>query len=452
MGALRAIAMRDLWANLPADAQDALFAVLLLTPALITGMIVLRGYAPGALVVAMLRRFAGVNAVFILLIAISVAVGIGLTAQERALRQGSAAAAAKFDLVVGAPGSEITLMLAAVYLQPSDVPLITGAQYAALAAADGVTLAAPIAFGDSFDGAPVVGTTAEFVSYIAGPLTDGAMFTKPGEAVAGAYAPVAVGDTFLPIHGESEAHAKGDHHTDEDAEEHAAPTLITGRMAPTGTPWDRAILVPVEAVWQVHGLANGHAPGDDGHLGAPFDAAYFPGTPAVLVRATGISALYALKSQFTTADTMAVFPGTVLAQLHSLMRDVRTAMSLLALVTQALVGLAVLAGLMILGRLYTRHLALLRALGAPRRFVFAVVWSYSAVLILIGAALGLALGWAAATGLSALITARTDVLVTARLGWTEVHLVAGFVSLTLLFATLPAFAALRRPVLDGLRT
>jgi putative ABC transport system permease protein len=445
--------MLDLWANQSATVQDALFALLLVMPAIIAGVIVLRGYAPGALVMAMLRRFAGVNAVFILLIAISVAVGIGLTAQERGLRQGSAAAAAKFDLVVGAPGSEITLMLAAVYLQPSDVPLLTGAQYAQLAAADGVTLAAPIAFGDSFDGAPVVGTTAAFVTYLAGPLADGVMFAQPGQAVAGAYAPVIVGQTFMPIHGVEDAHHGAEDGEDhEDHEEHNAPTLITGRMAATGTPWDRAILVPVEAVWMVHGLANGHAPGHDDHLGAPFDADYFPGTPAVLVRATGISALYALQSHFSTADTMAVFPGTVLAQLHALMRDVRTAMSLLALVTQGLVTLAVLAGLMILGRLYTRHLSLLRALGAPRRFVFAVVWSYSAVLIIIGAGLGLVLGWGAATGISALITARTDVLVTASLGWTEVHLVAGFVSLTLLFATLPAFAALRRPVLDGLRT
>ena len=119
--------MADLWAGQSADMQDALFALLLIVPAGLLGAVILRGYAPGALVAAMLRRFAGVNVVFTLLIAVSVAVGIGLTAQERALRQGSAAAAAKFDLIVGAPGSEITLMLAAVYLQPSDVALLGGA-------------------------------------------------------------------------------------------------------------------------------------------------------------------------------------------------------------------------------------------------------------------------------------------------------------------------------------
>ena len=57
---------------------------------------------------------------------------------------------------------EVTAMLAAVYLQPSDLVLVTGAQYTEIAGAEGVAFAAPIAFGDSYLGAPVVGTTARF--------------------------------------------------------------------------------------------------------------------------------------------------------------------------------------------------------------------------------------------------------------------------------------------------
>ena len=36
---------------------------------------------------------------------------------------------------------------------------------------------------------------------------------------------------------------------------------IVGRMRPTGTPWDRAIVVPIEYNWSVHGLGTGHAGG-----------------------------------------------------------------------------------------------------------------------------------------------------------------------------------------------
>jgi putative ABC transport system permease protein len=52
---------------------------------------------------------------------------------------------------------------------------------------------------------------------------------------------------------------------------------------------------------------------------------------------------------------------------------------------------------------------------------------------------------------SRIITARTDVLVTASVTWTEAHLVAGFVSLTLMLALMPAWAATRRPLLTDLR-
>ncbi|TGD67329.1 ABC transporter permease [Tabrizicola sp. WMC-M-20] len=434
----------DLWAGLPAVVQDAATVVLLLLPGVVTGVLVLRGFAPGRLVRAMLRRFSVVNAVFVGLIAVSVAIGIGLTAQERGLRQGSARAAAAFDLILAAPGSEITLMFAAVYLQPSDVPLLTGAQYAEVAADPDVAFAAPIAFGDSYLGAPVVGTTAEFVTHLAGPLREGQMFTTASEAVAGAFVPVATGETFSPAHGHGPA-------AEEDAH-HGAAYTVTGRMAPTGSPWDRAILVPVEGVWEVHGLANGHAPSAGNRIGPPFDAAYFPGTPAILVRADALWGNYALQSRYTRADMMAFFPGTVLAQLHGLMRDIREAMSLMALVTQVLVTVSILAGLMILTRIFARGLALLRAIGAGRRFVFAVVWSYSATLIAAGSLIGLALGWLAAIGFSRVITARTDVLVTATVSWTEVQLVAGFVSLTLLLALLPALAATRRPLLTDLRS
>lgn len=433
-----------LWADLPAVVQDIAIVIVMLLPGVATGAVVLRGFAPWRLVRAMLRRFSAANAVFVALIAVSIAIGVGLTAQERGLRQGSARAAERFDLILAAPGSEITTMLAAVYLQPSDVPLLTGAQYAEVAADPDVVLAAPIAFGDSYQGAPVVGTTAEFVTHLAGDLAEGRMFTTSAEAVAGAYAPVATGDSFVPAHGHGPA-AEDDAHA-------GAEYSVTGRMAPTGSPWDRAILVPVEGVWEVHGLANGHALSEGDRIGPPFDADYFPGTPAILVRAEALWGNYALQSRYSRPDMMAFFPGTVLAQLHGLMRDVREAMSLLAVVTQVLVTVSILAGLVILTRIFARGLALLRAIGAGRRFVFAVVWSYSATLIAAGSLAGLALGWLAAIGFSRIITARTDVLVTATMSWTEVQLVAGFVSLTLLLALLPALAATRRQTIADLRS
>lgn len=387
--------------------------------------------------------FFWVNLMLVALITVSAGLGVGLLAQERGLRQGSTRAAEKFDLIIAAPGSEVTAMLASVYLQPSDMALVTGSQFAEIAGAKGVTFAAPIAFGDSYQGAPVVGTTADFVTHLAGALAEGRVFSTASEAVIGAVAPVALGDQIAPAHGHGSA-------TNDDAHAGFGYT-ITGRMPQTGSPRERAILVPVECVWEVHGLSNGHAPGDT-HIGPPFLPDLMPGTPAVLVHASELWANYALKSQFTHSDLMAFFPGTVLAQLHGLMRDVRAAMSVMAVLTQMLVTLSVLIGLIVLIQLIACSLALLRALGAPLRFVFAVVWTYSATHILTGAGLGLCVGWIAARVISSFVTAQTNVLVSATLSWPEVHLVAGFVSLTLILALLPVWLATRRPILTDLRT
>ena len=401
-----------------------------------------RGFRTGAMTRALLWRFRGTNLLFVVLIGLSVGLGIALVAQERALRQGTARAAEKFDVIVAAPGDRIRMLLAAVYLQPSDAPLLGGDVLAELQADPRIDLLAPIAFGDSFQGAPVVGTTADFVTHLAGPLAAGRMFAAPDEAVAGALAPVAGGASFTPMHG----------HGDFTEDVHGGHAIaVVGRMAPTGSPWDRAILVPVENVWEVHGLAAGHAPERADRLGPPFDPDYFPGSPAFLLHSDQLRENYAVQAAYDTDRTMAFFPGAVLAELHGVLGDVREAMSLMAVLTQVLVAAGVLAGLVALARLFARRFALLRALGAPRRFVFAVVWSYAATLIGLGCALGLALGWAAAQIISRIVTARTDIHVAPALGAPKLILVAGFFGLTSLMALLPALAAYRRDPIADLR-
>ena len=148
---------------------------------------------------------------------------------------------------------------------------------------------------------------------------------------------------------------------------------------------------------------------------------------------------------------MAFFPGAVLARLFAVMGDVRQAMSLMALLTQALVAASVLSALVILTRLFRRQLALLRAIGAPGRFVMSVVWSFAATLTATGAGLGLVLGYGAAGLLSALVSERTGMAVSAAPGWAEIHLVAGFVSVTSVLALGPALAVLRQSLVAGSR-
>ncbi|WP_116134107.1 ABC transporter permease [Tropicimonas sp. IMCC34043] len=443
--------MRNLWDTLSAGAQDSLITAGLLLPLAVIAAILLRGFAPWALVRAILWRFRWANLIFVLLISVSVGMGIGVIVQERGLRQGMAHAADKFDLVVSAPGSELTMTLATIFLRPSDVPLLSGRVYQDIADHENVDIAAPIAFGDSYLTAPLIGTIDAFVRHLGDGEIEGRMWQTSTEAIAGAAAPVRIGDVFTPVHGQE------DDHDEEEEDEHGHhhdgfDLTVVGRLPPSGTPWDHAILIPVEGVWEVHGLANGHAPERGDRIGPPFDPDYFPGTPAVIVRSSALWANYALKSDFTRdSETMAFFPGTVLANLYRVMGDIRQAMSLMSLVTQGLVAASVLMGLFILTRLFQRQTAMLRALGAPRRFVMAVVWCYGASMLTLGTLGGILAGYATTAILSRIVSARTDVLVTATLGWSEIHLACGFLSGTALLSLLPAILVMRTPIAEGLR-
>jgi putative ABC transport system permease protein len=142
---------------------------------------------PWPVVVADLRALRWVAWVVPMLVAVTVAVGVAVSAQEAALRRSSAQAADDFDLLIGAPASQTHLALTAIYLLPEALPLIDGAILNALAGDARIRAAAPIAFGDVVRGYPVVGTTAAFAARW-GRIqpSEGRLFTGEGEAVIGA--------------------------------------------------------------------------------------------------------------------------------------------------------------------------------------------------------------------------------------------------------------------------
>ena len=473
------------WFDLSAGVQDLLVLAAWLAPTAFAFAVVLTRYRVVSPVRALLVRHRGIGAIAIALIALSVGLGVALLAQERGLRDGSARAADPFDLLVVAPGSDVTAMLASVYLQSATVPLLSPDVHADLVARPDVALAAPLAFGDSVDGAPLVGTTAAFVAHLiastststltstssegagagadtsvtsetgaardpnASPvappaMAEGRLFANVSEAVVGAATGLAVGDVVHPAHGHGMA-ADPDAHADIDLR-------IVGRLAPTGTPWDRAVVAPLETVWIAHGLGDGHAADERDRIGPPYDPARMPGVPVIVVRADSFAASYALRSAFTGDDRMAFFPGEVLARLHALLGDVRRVLSAMAVATCALVVAAVAALLAVLLGGSARRFAMLRALGAPRGFVFAVAWCYGAALVVAGAVLGIGVGRLAAAALSRVLSEASAVRVRPDAALADLSLVAAFALVGVALAAVPAWLVSGRRVLADLRS
>jgi putative ABC transport system permease protein len=154
------------------------------------------------------------------------------------------------DVVVGAQGSPLQNVLAAVYYL--DVPNgnIRLSEVDALRAHPQVAQAIPIAMGDSVAGARIVGTTSEFVSFYGASVAAGALPSAPMDAVVGAAVAartgLKVGDNFVGAHGLGDGGAEHDAH----------PYRVSGLLSATGRVIDQAVVTPLESVWLAH---EGHA-------------------------------------------------------------------------------------------------------------------------------------------------------------------------------------------------
>jgi putative ABC transport system permease protein len=400
---------------------------------------------PFVFIKASMKRHKMISFAFVLLVAVSVGLGVGISSQERALRKGTARSADKFDLLVAAPGSKTEMLFNVVFLESSAVELLKPKQWAPLLSEKHAVFAAPFAFGDSYHGFPVIGTTPGFVSYLVDGNIEGRMFKPPDEAMVGTGVPLSVGSTFTPAHGQGFS---------ADAEGHEGKGFrVVGQLAYTGTPWDRAIILPVESVWNVHAMPNGHDPEGTSpdRIGPPFDPDFLTGVPAVILKPDSVAAAYGLRNKYRTEETMAFFPAEVLVQLYQYLGDVTVIIRAISVGTQLLVMLAIITGLIILMQLYRRQFAVFRALGASKSYVFCVVWTYAFVLIAIGSGLGLALGYGMAHGVSLFFIEETGIYLEATIGKKEVLQVLITVCLGLGVATIPAINLYRLPVIENLK-
>lgn len=416
-------------------------------------------------VLADLRRLWAGSVIMVVLIGLATSLGIAVTLQERALRLGSARAAEKFDLIVGAPGSATQLVLSSVFLQTAPLPLMPGKILTDLAADPRVQWAAPIGFGDFFHDHPIVGTTTTLIRETSRGFAEGRMFEREGQAVIGAAVDVPTGADIVPMHGTPEA---GGHVHAE------AAYRVVGKLNPTGTAWDRAILVPIQAVWHLHGLHDEDADEDeDGHdaaehehedhehhhHGIDADAPLSenrhdmapPGLPAILVKPRSVADAYKLRQAFRSEATQAVFPAEILTSLYATMGDVRSVLIVVANGAQAVIAAALLLVTAVHIGQRRKQIGALRAFGAPRRAIFAIVWLELFVLFAAGIAIGFAVGYGAAITIARGFTAQSGIILPVGFTGEDLPHAAILLGFAALLAALPAGLAYRQPPAAALR-
>jgi putative ABC transport system permease protein len=150
------------------------------------------------------------------------------------------------DLVLGAQGSPLQLVLSSVYQVDDPTGNISYDSVKVWMKHPYVKKAIPLAYGDNYVGFKIVGTTPDYIEKYQAKIAEGKVFEHNFEVVVGADVAeklnLKLGDTFKGTHGsaaEGEVHEHGEY-------------VIVGIASKTGKVIDNLILSNIPTVWQMH--------------------------------------------------------------------------------------------------------------------------------------------------------------------------------------------------------
>lgn len=398
----------------------------------------------------------------VLAVALSVCMLLGVERLRTAVRVSFEQSVSGADLIVGARGSPLQLMLYSVFRMGEASHNMSWRSVQEWSAHPAVAWAIPLSLGDSHQGFPVLGSSeAYFAHFQYGDrqplrLAAGRAFSGllPGlfEAVVGAEVSDRLG--YVPGSRITLSHGSGGLGL---AEHDDKPFVVVGVLARTGTPVDRTVHISLAAMEAIHLDWQGGAPIAGLNIPAQFVGKFDLTPKSVTAVILGLKSRAAVFSvQRAVGDNpnealMAVLPGVALMQLWEVVGIAEKAL----LAVSALVVVVGLAGLVavLLASLNERRreLAVLRSVGAHPRDILVLLSLEGVALTLLGAALGVALLSVASLALSALAQAHLGLMLNA--AWPtadEWRLLAGVVGVGALTSLLPGWRAYRLSLADGL--
>ncbi|MFM7533268.1 MAG: ABC transporter permease [Rubrivivax sp.] len=319
---------------------------------------------------------------------VMVALGVGamvlVTLVSEQLEHRAQRDVAGIDLVVGAKGSPLQLILTGVFhvdVPTGNIPLATLAQ---LREQPLVAQALPLSLGDSLQGHRIVGTERAYADWYGAELAAGRWWASPMQAVLGAEAArgtgLRLGATFAGSHGLG---ASGEVHAE-------APYTVIGVLRACGCVLDRLVLTATESVWAVHEkttLGEEASAEDRAALAAEREV-----TLALVRYRTPLAAVTLPRWVNAQAGLQAGVPALEAARLF---RNLGVGLDLLRAFAAAWLVMAALSIFVALAHAVRERepdLAMLRMLGAPPARVAALVAWEAIWLAALGVLAGLAAG------------------------------------------------------------
>ncbi len=393
-------------------------------------------------------------------LAIAVSVSLILTVEKirRDARNSFTQTVSGTDLIIGARSGAVQLLLYSVFRIGSPTNNISWQSVEDIQARSGIKWTIPLSLGDSHAGFRVLGTTHDYFEHYrygnksALSLSEGRRFEDVFDAVLGSEVAAKlnynIGDSIVVAHGTGKVAL---------VEHEQQPFSVSGILAPTGTPVDRAIHVSLQGIEAMH---------VDWRNGA---AVKGEGTSAETIRQMNLqtteitSLLVGLKSRATVfreqraintykeEPLLAILPGVALQELWSLVGVAEVALLIVSVIV-VVAGLINLMSVLLAGlNERRREMAVLRSVGARPMHVFVLLCIESALLTLAGIVIGL-LAHYLLTGLGSLfLQEQYGITVTLSAPTlTEWKILVGIAAAGILAGTIPAAQAYRKSLSDGL--
>ena len=349
---------------------------------------------------------------------------------------------AGIDVVVGAKGSPMQLILCGVFhldVPPGNIPLKA---LKALEKSPLVASVIPLSLGDNLRGFRIVGSSHDYLTHYAATLAQGRVWDAPMQVVVGSIAAkklgLQVGNSFVGSHGlGAGGHLHGDN-----------PYQVVGILQPGGTVLDRLIVTDTASVWKVHEDYSAVDAEDRKIMEDEREV-----TMALIQYKTPLAAMSFPRMVNTSTEMQAASPAVEISRLLNMLgigTDVLRAFAGVLLLTA---GLSVFIALWSAVRERRSDLALLRMLGAPPGKIAALLMGEALWLGVMSAALGVA-GGQALTALIGWMLQLDNSLLIGGLVWpVELLWVPALAcGVSLAAAILPAAGAYRVSVLELLQS
>lgn len=338
------------------------------------------------------------------------------------------------DLVLGAKGSPLQLILANVYHIDAPTGNILLSEAQKVVRHPYIESGIPLAYGDNHEGYRIVGTEHSYAEHYGVEVAQGKLWEAPFEATVGSKVAQALeltlGDTFYSAHGLTD---QTDIHKDK-------VFTVVGILEPSQSVVDQLILTPMQSIWDVHLK--------EGEVGNPSAREI----TAMLLKKRNPLAVLTIPNTLRESNMQVALPAIEVNRMTQQFGLGTAALRAIAMLIMALSFASIFISVLDNIRSRRHELALMRTMGGTPRTLYLLLLQEGGLLSLVGTGLGLLLSRMGLWTLSNVVEQQFHYeLAEMALLPSEWMLAAAAIGVGLLASAVPARGSLRLDISQTLR-